>query len=105
MIQQTSVGPMLALRPHFAAQSAESLKQFDNGMQKLAREIPRAQKESTLRFGVSCWHKSDHESEAMWKLYSASGQAIAIESTVGQLRSSLGSREGVIITRCEVRRF
>jgi hypothetical protein len=33
----------------------------------------------------------------MWKLYSASGQAIAVESTVGQLRASLGDAEGVIV--------
>lgn len=37
--------------------------------------------------GVSCWHMNDYESEAMWKLYADKG--IAIESTIGQLQSSL----------------
>lgn len=43
--------------------------------------------------GVNCWHKSDYESEAMWKLYSTSGQGIAIESTIGQLRDSIIDNE------------
>ncbi len=47
------------------------------------------------KFGVSCWHKSDYESEAMWKLYSNSGQGIAIESTIGQLKASIASEESL----------
>lgn len=39
--------------------------------------------------GVSCWHRSEQESEAMWKLYSAKGQGIAIESTISQFQNSL----------------
>jgi hypothetical protein len=98
VIQETSIDPMLALRPQFAARSSEALKHFDARLQKLVRELPKSQREATLRFGVSCWHKSEYESEAMWKLYSASGQGVAIESTIGQLRSSLGSREGIQIS-------
>lgn len=37
--------------------------------------------------GISCWHMNDYESEAMWKLYADRG--IAVESTIGQLQSSL----------------
>ena len=33
----------------------------------------------------------------MWKLYSASGQGIAIESTVGSLRAALGDRKDLQI--------
>ncbi len=36
---------------------------------------------------VSSWHASEHESAAMWKLYSASQQAIAIVSQLDKLRS------------------
>ena len=96
-IQESIVDPNQALRPQFAARSPAALKQFDYIQQKLVRELPKAQREATLRFGVSCWHKSEYESEAMWKLYSASGQGVAIESSVGQLRSSLGSTEGIQI--------
>lgn len=38
---------------------------------------------------VSCWHMNSSESEAMWRLYSASGYAIAVRSTYGRLTHSL----------------
>lgn len=34
---------------------------------------------------VSCWHKSEHESEAMWKLYLKSDEGVAVKSTVSRL--------------------
>jgi hypothetical protein len=40
---------------------------------------------------VSCWHSSAHESAAMWKPYASSTMAVAIKSTVGRLKLSLGS--------------
>ncbi len=35
---------------------------------------------------ISCWHLSEHESAAMWKLYLKSNDGIAIRSTFGQLK-------------------
>jgi hypothetical protein len=35
-----------------------------------------------------CWHASQHESMAMWKVYAPAAQVVAIRSTVGRLRSS-----------------
>jgi hypothetical protein len=62
------------------------------------REIARnGLKIVNRKFGVSCWHKSEHESEAMWKLYSNSGQGIAIESTVKQLREAIVNKDGLTI--------
>ena len=45
-----------------------------------------------LRFwvAVSCWHMSDHESAAMWNLYSKSEEAICIQSTYNEFRNVLG---------------
>lgn len=40
---------------------------------------------------VSCWHMNRGESEAMWRLYSSSGFAIAIRSTYQLLVDSLPS--------------
>lgn len=41
---------------------------------------------------VSCWHKSDYESEAMWQLYTRDGkQGIAIQTTFERLYHSLQS--------------
>ena len=48
-------------------------------------------------YGVNCWHKNPHESDAMWKLYSASGQGVAIESTIGQLKDSVQPHQNLEI--------
>jgi len=40
---------------------------------------------------VSCWHMNSAESEAMWRLYSSSGYAIAVVTTYAQLACALPS--------------
>lgn len=40
---------------------------------------------------ISCWHISEHESAAMWKLYSYSSEAICIKSTYKILKDILPS--------------
>lgn len=37
------------------------------------------------RSWVSCWHASEDESEALWRLYSKDSQGISIQTTVGRL--------------------
>lgn len=37
---------------------------------------------------ISCWHANEFESDAMWKLYSQSNEAIAIQSSFGRLKKS-----------------
>lgn len=44
---------------------------------------------SRSKSAVNCWHANDYESEAMWKLYSALGSGVAIESTLGRLKEVL----------------
>jgi len=97
MFQQVGMDPILSLREQFADRGL--LQRFDELVDKLAREVRTANHKAASKFGISCWHESEHESDAMWKLYSASGQAIAIESTVGQLKASLGNRDGLIVDR------
>ena len=43
------------------------------------------------RYGhcVNCWHMSDQESDAMWKLYALAKSGIAIQSTVGGVNECL----------------
>jgi len=53
--------------------------------------------EVRLKFGITCWHKNEAESEAMWKLYSASGQGIAIESTASQLQESILDKTSLVV--------
>jgi len=38
---------------------------------------------------ISCWHMNEHESAAMWKLYSSSTEAVCIQSTYRRLRLCL----------------
>lgn len=38
---------------------------------------------------ICCWHIADHESVAMWKLYSDLGKGVAITSTLARLASAL----------------
>ncbi|MFZ1156699.1 MAG: DUF2971 domain-containing protein, partial [Candidatus Sulfotelmatobacter sp.] len=42
-------------------------------------------------------HISEHESDAMWKIYAASGKGVAVESTVEKLRASLGGKKDIQI--------
>ena len=43
------------------------------------------------RFGhfVNCWHISDDESDAMWKIYAPRKMGVAIQSTVGDINNCL----------------
>ena len=38
---------------------------------------------------VNCWHQSEHESAAMWRLYAEQGRGIAIKTTFQKLYESL----------------
>jgi len=38
---------------------------------------------------VSCWHLSDNESEAMWRLYCGADQGVAIQTTYEKLANSV----------------
>jgi hypothetical protein len=42
---------------------------------------------------LSCWHNKGHESAAMWSKYGNEDGAVAIESSVGNLRNALTSAE------------
>jgi hypothetical protein len=41
------------------------------------------------RYFVSCWHMSEYESDAMWKLYGASNNCVAIRSTFARLKACM----------------
>jgi len=50
---------------------------------------------------VLCWHASNYESAAMWKVYVQGNEGIAIQSTVGRLKGSLNvARESSGYSRC-----
>jgi hypothetical protein len=88
----------LPLRNQLAARGVP-VARTDGVLGGLVSQLRAAYDQVNGKFGVSCWHESEYESDAMWKLYSASGQGIAIESTVEQLIESLGDRTDLIIDR------
>ena len=51
--------------------------------QSMLEVLPKTNRDS---FGVSCWHVSEHESEALWRTYA--NRAVAIRSTVGKLKQA-----------------
>jgi hypothetical protein len=48
-------------------------------------------KNMVQRYLISCWHINEHESAAMWKLYSNSSEAVCVRSTYRRLRLRLPS--------------
>lgn len=60
---------------------------------KIPEEVWRQLSEFTekIRFWtfVNCWHMNEHESAAMWRMYTATNQAIAIRSTYKKLCDAL----------------
>lgn len=48
---------------------------------------------------VNCWHESNHESEAMWKLYAREGDGIVVKTHFGSLAESFVGEEDIFISR------
>ena len=55
--------------------------------ERMAQKVIPTLKKKTF---IQCWHISDHESIAMWKIYSARGVGIALQTEVGRLVKSIG---------------
>ncbi len=48
---------------------------------------------------INCWHLNEHESTAMWKLYSEINKGIAIQSTITKLKNSLNTDSDFFIKK------
>jgi hypothetical protein len=59
--------------------------------EKLKSSIKYNAKQQNLRMAVNCWHMSDCESAAMWKIYSNQNKAVAIQSTFDLLKKGMNS--------------
>ena len=103
VLEKTYFGPHRALRPHFEAQSEAQAVILDEIAEQVRQKI--SYREMRRNFAVNCWHANDKESEAMWKIYSAFGSGIAIESTVERLRDVLLPYSGVNINRVQYEDF
>lgn len=85
---------------HFpAAQQFED--HFEGAVAVLAHDFPsdprypdfgpidNAFKELRRLTKISCWHRADYESAAMWKLYAAEGKGVAVRTTPRRLQAAL----------------
>ena len=60
-------------------------------------DYPRVIKSIRLQTFINCWHISNYESEAMWKLYSNTGSGIAVKTNFNSFKLSFVCKEDVHI--------
>lgn len=70
-------------------------KLTDEQLRELFAAEARFRKTSPKECFVSCWHMNEHESAAMWDLYSRSPEAVAVQSTFAKLATALPSYANV----------
>jgi len=66
-----------------------SLATISTNAEQLTEEFFRLADASRLFTFINCWHANPDESDAMWKLYSFANEGVAVQSTIGRLRSAL----------------
>jgi hypothetical protein len=73
------------------ARTAEGIREFLNrlGSKDSLDVVLRSYENTRERVFVSCWHANEHESEAMWRLYSGNDGGIAIQSTYRALTEAI----------------
>ncbi|MBL4898865.1 MAG: hypothetical protein JKX76_04345 [Colwellia sp.] len=78
-------------------QSEEHVNKEAHRLLKELEESGQADRENAY---ISCWHENEHESEAMWRLYSNFiDNAVAIRSTYSSLYNALGRNPSISIGR------
>ncbi|MGY5800585.1 DUF2971 domain-containing protein [Rhizobium sp. LEGMi12c] len=45
---------------------------------------------------ANCWHINDHESAALWRLYSSNDAGVAIRTTIGRLKNALLTTDRIL---------
>jgi hypothetical protein len=86
----SSTKPMVSEREYIRANRATDprLSTFKN-IPDSAFDTGSVFKKLVHSYLISCWHMNEHESAAMWKLYSSSNEAVCIQSTYRRLRLCL----------------
>jgi hypothetical protein len=82
--------------------STQTPAEIEAQLPRMIRDMEQIGERDRRSTYISCWHRNAHESEAMWRLYSGFVQnAIAVVTTVGRLRRSLGEARGIRIGEVE----
>jgi hypothetical protein len=90
--------PFEGTTPQRLIEDLESRAERENNRARLER-LRKLAGDFRKGYFVSSWHANDVESEAMWKLFSASTNAVALQTTFARLRDSLPPYVGVGMVR------
>jgi hypothetical protein len=84
---------MVSFREYVRANRATdpALAAYKEMPETLFLQMGEAFRRAVETYLINCWHMNEHESAAMWKLYSTSNEAICVRSTYRRLRRSLPS--------------
>jgi hypothetical protein len=83
-----SVIPLRKLQPN--APFIEPFKEMsDEAVSNMVRQFTESRRTLLDKYLVNSWHMNEHESAAMWKLYTAANESICIQTTYSKLRSNL----------------
>jgi hypothetical protein len=82
------------------AKSDKSEKEILNDAKRLLGQLDNVGSSQLKETFINCWHENEHESEAMWKLYTSSlDQGIVIKTNYKKLYTSLGKDPSIHIGR------
>ena len=77
-------------------------EEVEQKAQKLLSDLEAGGEAHKRRTFVSCWHESEHESEAMWRLYSSFlANAVAVRTSYQNLYLALGRDPSISIGRVQ----
>jgi len=72
---------------HPIAPIDEVLKSKPENAVQRAERIIKLWRQQTF---VNCWNASDHESHALWRIYCGTSDGVALQTTLGKLKQSVG---------------
>lgn len=74
--------------PHLASYASMT----DEEVERMFTVEAQVNRQKLTELYVNCWHMNEHESAAMWRLYTQSNETICIQSTFEKLAASLPSQ-------------
>jgi hypothetical protein len=77
-------------------------EEIEQQARKLLSDLEQGGAANKRRTFISCWHESEHESEAMWRLYSSFlPNAVAVRTTYDRMYRALGRNPSISIGRVQ----
>ncbi len=82
--------------------SKDSEDEIEKKAHKLLQDFEAHSKDRRRHTFINCWHENEHESEAMWRLYSSfHDNAVAVRTSYKNLYLALGRDLSICIGRVE----